>query len=584
MSRADGEVLGFTTIVDSGPATRRWNLVLLSDGFRSDELATRFAPAAQNIASRLFSIPPFTELRRAINIHRVDVASVESGIDDPGGGTCTGSGTMVRTFFDGRLCNRGLPRLTGIDEGLAWWVGRGCVPQMHAAIVVINSMIYGGSGGSVAACTLADGADLIAIHELSHSAFGLGDEYSSWRGCDSGETDRNRHGFTVFDLSEPNLTVHTSRETLIAHKWGRFVRDDTPVPTMRNPDCSVCDGSASPVAPNTTGLFEGSHYYHCDAYRPEFTCLMREFPLRFCRACSEQIRHRLARFMFNRPEDLAPMEIVFRSRNSGKVLDVTAIQLENGVRLQQWDYWGGGNQRWRVEPTGDGFVRLVAAHSGRVADVWGVSRGSGAVVHQWDWWGGENQQWRIEDLGNGYVRLMARHSGQAMDVAGFSRDNGAAIIQWPYHGGTNQQWRFSTADLGVFARHSGKALDIRAVSPDNGARLQQWDWHGGGNQRFRFEDVGEGFYRIICAHSGKVLDVDGSSRRNGGRVHQWDWHGGENQQWRLEPNGDGWWRIIARNSGLCLDVAGVSGATGAEVHQWLFLGGWNQLWRIAPGP
>ena len=47
------------------------------------------------------------------------------------------------------------------------------VPEFTVAIVVVNSPIYGGSGGSVGTYSLAGGATEIAIHEMGHTAFGL---------------------------------------------------------------------------------------------------------------------------------------------------------------------------------------------------------------------------------------------------------------------------------------------------------------------------------------------------------------------------------------------------------------------------
>jgi len=62
MSTADGTVLGTTKIVDHGPNTQRWNLVILADGYRTSEMGT-FAADAQAFVNRLFSVKPFNELQ-----------------------------------------------------------------------------------------------------------------------------------------------------------------------------------------------------------------------------------------------------------------------------------------------------------------------------------------------------------------------------------------------------------------------------------------------------------------------------------------------------------------------------------------
>jgi len=49
-----------------------------------------------------------------------------------------------------------------------------------AVIVVHNSLTYGGTGGNPATVSLSPDAPQVAVHELGHSLFGLGDEYDSF--------------------------------------------------------------------------------------------------------------------------------------------------------------------------------------------------------------------------------------------------------------------------------------------------------------------------------------------------------------------------------------------------------------------
>jgi IgA Peptidase M64 len=47
------------------------------------------------------------------------------------------------------------------------------------------------------------------------------------------------------------------------------------MPTMSNPDCTQCDTTASTVARDVVGTFEGADYFHCGAFLPEYDCKMR---------------------------------------------------------------------------------------------------------------------------------------------------------------------------------------------------------------------------------------------------------------------------------------------------------------------
>ena len=135
--------------------------------------------------------------------------------------------------------------------------------------------------------SLAPGATEIALHEMGHTAFGLADEYAYYAG--GVEPGQDHH--PPQDPSEPNVTTNTDRQTL---KWNWAVATTTALPTMSNPDCASVDGRPSPVPIGTVGLFEGAHYYHCGAYRPEYDCKMRALSVPFCRVCQHVISTRIA--------------------------------------------------------------------------------------------------------------------------------------------------------------------------------------------------------------------------------------------------------------------------------------------------
>lgn len=137
----------------------------------------------------------------------------------------------------------------------------------------------------------------------------------------------------------------------------------------------------------------------------------------------------------------APARGLF-AKHSGRVIDVDDISMANGAAIIQWDWWGGGNQRWRIEPVGGGYVRIVAQHSGKVLDVSGASMANGARLVQWDWWGGDNQRFLPEVHGIGQLKLTAKHSGKVIEVAGIDEANGAVIQQWDWWGGANQLWKY----------------------------------------------------------------------------------------------------------------------------------------------
>ena len=281
MSTADGNVVGTTQILDNGPRGRRWNLVLLGDGYRQADL-TQFANDAQAFVNALLATPPFDTVQ-GINVFRVDVTSTDSGADDPAG--CGGAGTAAATYFDAMFCGDGATRrLLTVNTATVLDVVDAQVPEANAILVLVNSAVYGGSGGAVGTMSLHPSANQIGIHELGHTAFGLADDNSDFAGCASGEARANHPGP---EPAAPNVTINIDPATI---KWATLVTPGTPVPTTTNANCAQCDSQANPVAPGTVGAFEGADTWHCGAFRPQFNCYMRALGQPFCAVCQRRIR------------------------------------------------------------------------------------------------------------------------------------------------------------------------------------------------------------------------------------------------------------------------------------------------------
>ncbi len=284
MTTADGTILGTTQIFGTAPRRTGFNVVLLAEGFRDAEQAA-FTAAAQDFVTTLTTTPPMTGVLPAVNVFQVNVASTDSGADDPA--AAGGTGATARTYFDASFGGAGIRRLLVCDQATALTVAAAQVPEFTVCLLIVNSLVYGGSGGTVGTYSLAPGATEIALHELGHTAFDLADEYDYLQGCGI-DTDHDTHPGP--EPTEPNVTTNTDPATL---KWRDLVTPGTAVPTTQNPNCGQCDSQASPVPVGTVGLFEGAHYYHCGAFRAEFQCRMRALGDPFCHVCAAVIASRM---------------------------------------------------------------------------------------------------------------------------------------------------------------------------------------------------------------------------------------------------------------------------------------------------
>jgi hypothetical protein len=285
---SNGEVLGITKIADAGDPKLRWNVVIVSEGYRSAEMA-QFKTDADQFATTFLTTAPYDRLRTAINIYRVDVTSTESGARDPTG--CGGTGAKPKTFFDASFCTSGIRRLLVGNSGRVIKVVKNLLPQYHVALLQVNSTVHGGSGGEVPTFSKAPNAIEIALHEMGHSAFGLADEYEYFAGC---ATDHGHDNHSDSEPSQPNVTTKKDRANV---KWRSLIQAATAVPTTQNANCAGCDPQPSPVPAGTVGLFEGADYFHCRVYRPEFDCRMRNLNQPFCGVCQQVIETKLAPFL-----------------------------------------------------------------------------------------------------------------------------------------------------------------------------------------------------------------------------------------------------------------------------------------------
>jgi hypothetical protein len=287
MGTADGYIVGLTKVLDHGLASDRFNIVMVAEGYQASELG-QFATDVDRFITTLQSYEPFPTYIHALNIYRLDVASDDSGADDPA--ACGGPGTLVDTYFDAHYCNGGIRRLLQVNSGLVINTVDTYLPEWGQIIVIVNHNVWGGSGGSIATTCNSGSWDLCALHEMGHAAFGLADEYEYWAGCGS---DVGHDHYGGGEPANVNITIDTNRATI---KWGDLIDASTPLPTTVNADCSHCDPQASPEPAGTVGAFEGAYYYHCGVYRPEFNCMMRNLAA-FCAVCQRRIKAVLDPYM-----------------------------------------------------------------------------------------------------------------------------------------------------------------------------------------------------------------------------------------------------------------------------------------------
>lgn len=277
---SNGQIVSVMKVVDNGPSATRWDLVILGDGYTAEKLFF-YESQVDELIHWILNAEPFRELQSAINVHRVNVASDDSGVSD----LC--KGVLRSTFFESTFCgpNR-IDRSLTTNQRRALEVAEEAVAEMNGALMIVNSEKYGGSGEDAVA-VVSTGALDQALHEMGHSFFHLADEYPFYSSC--AETDHDRYAGA--EPAEPNVTADRR-----ATKWSKLLTRGVDLPTTRNANCSQCDPQPSPLPSGTIGAFEGARYFKCGLYRPSFDCVMGLTGRTFCAVCQDAIRRTLTPF------------------------------------------------------------------------------------------------------------------------------------------------------------------------------------------------------------------------------------------------------------------------------------------------
>ena len=273
----DGSFISFSTLFESGPTSEKYNIVIMGDGFTSSE-QNAYNRKVLQLCSKLFNTHPFSSMKCAINFYRMNIASIDSGVDKPGScGDDAGSGTTVnkRTPLDATYCWNGGPQrcVFGSRDMVRSYLNDHTPLALGARNVVVyvlvNDTEHGGcASGGMTFGSIGSGFENTFIHELGHAMFNLADEY-----------DYGNEG--PFTGSEPARVNITAQQRNI--KWSDLILGTTNLPTGTCIN-DVEDSNGSEIV----GIFEGANYHDCGIYRPQFNCKMRQSQQPFCSVCRRQ--------------------------------------------------------------------------------------------------------------------------------------------------------------------------------------------------------------------------------------------------------------------------------------------------------
>jgi len=149
----------------------------------------------------------------------------------------------------------------------------------------------------------------------------------------------------------------------------------------------------------------------------------------------------VAKVSFGQLDHNTPYKISVK--HSGKSLDVEGAVVDNEKRIIQYQYQGGENQKFILEPTDDGHYKIRVKHSNKCLDIRGgvEATANGAGLIQYSCHNNFNQHFALESLEDGFYRIRARHSNKYLTIANSNPDDLAPVVQMDWVNGDNQKFQ-----------------------------------------------------------------------------------------------------------------------------------------------
>lgn len=270
-----------------------------------------------------------------------------------------------------------------------------------------------------------------------------------------------------------------------------------------------------------------------------------------------------------------------KNRATGLCATIAATQSGDGAAVVQ-GACDTPRANWKLDSTGDNFVRVVNASSGKSLRPAGCTTSDGAIVEQSAWQTTSCQQWSIANRTEGYSTLTNRTTGRLLDAADGA--DGTPVTARASSATAAQDWvLLPSGPVAVGSVASGKVFDLPFCSTADGAVLQQHEFVGSPCQRVTFTAASNGATEIHPVSApAKCLSVTNGSTADAASVTQGAC-GINGSAWRVLPKNNGTVEFRAVHSGKALDLSFCSTADNATIGQYSVLNNDCQAFRVMTG-
>ncbi len=262
---------------------------------------------------------------------------------------------------------------------------------------------------------------------------------------------------------------------------------------------------------------------------------------------------------------------------SGKAMSVSNNSTTGGAQIWAWQYNNDPSQQWDLVDMGNGWYNIRNVRSGLVLDIQNFSMADNGMLQQYTATGGSNQKFRLQPWGDYYIRSVT--SNRYVCVQNSGNSNGSPIIQYDYQTNPWFQWVFNNEGNGWYSLGSLNAptrvLCVDNASTTAGANTQLWDYNPNniGDQILRIAPQTDGNYKFYWSHDGMSWDIPGGQTGNNVPLQQYPNNGNLWQEFKLERDTSNSNPMFLSNSVYSISRSAMPSPTGSGVVQMKILNG-----------
>ena len=273
------------------------------------------------------------------------------------------------------------------------------------------------------------------------------------------------------------------------------------------------------------------------------------------------------------------------------VLNIAGASTVSYANLEIQENKNKDNQKFNVNPVGDGTYTISAVHSNKFIDIHVSSQIAQNNLIQYGYQGYIYQKWVIKPAGDGYYYIVSKYNNMYMSVDERNAENGINVSLKQYSGDLSQKFKLEIykdsiekINDGIYSIASAKnenyVLNIAGASTVGYANLEIQENNNKDNQKFYIKTVEDNTYTMSALHSNKFIDIHVSSKITPNNLIQYSEQNYIYQKWTIRSAGDGFYYIVSKYNNLYMTIDEENVKNGVNVSLKPYSGALSQKFKL----